>query len=235
MGVQMNDATWAFIFARGGSKGVPRKNVRPLGGLPLIAWSIRCAQACGIFQRIVVSTDDAEIAEVARAHGADVPFMRPAHLALDTTPEWEAWRHAVSTLPGVDRFVSLPATAPLRSPDDVIAAVRRYQEGAWDTVLAVTPAHRHPSFNMVHLHADGRAHLLMPAGPGIARRQDVPPAYDLTTVVYVTTPRYIMQANGLFDGRVGTIMVPRERAVDIDDEVDFAVAEALLRRATEAS
>jgi CMP-N-acetylneuraminic acid synthetase len=231
----VSTGNWAFIFARGGSKGLPRKNIRPLRGVPLIAWSIRCAQDCGIFDRIVVSTDDAEIAEVARAHGAEVPFTRPARLASDTSPEWEAWRHAVTALPDVGRFVSLPATAPLRSPDDVLAAVDRHQEGGWDAVLAVTPAHRHPSFNMVGLDPDGRARVLMPAGNGIARRQDAPPAYDVTTVAYVTTPRYILQASALFDGAVGTVLVPRERAVDIDDEVDFAVAETLLRRTMEAT
>lgn len=214
---------------------MPRKNIRLLGGVPLIGWSIRCAQACGIFERIVVSTDDKEIADVALAHGADVPFIRPAHLASDTSPEWEAWRHAVSSLPGVGRFVSLPATAPLRGVEDVLAAVRTHEEGCWDAVLAVTPAHRHPSFNMVGLEADGRARVLMPAGTGIARRQDVAAAFDVTTVVYVTTPRYILQAGALFDGVVGSIVVPRARAVDIDDDLDFAVAETLLRRTQEVS
>lgn len=226
----MNDQNWAFVFARGGSKGLPRKNVRNLAGVPLIAWSIRCAQECRIFDRVVVSTDDEEIADVARKYGADVPFLRPRELALDSTPEWAAWRHAVDSLPSFGRFVSLPATAPLRNSEDVLAAVRRHEEGGWDTVLAVTPSQRSPSFNMVSLDEHGSARILLPPSSGVARRQDAPAVYDISTVVYVTTPSFIREANGLFDGRVGTVVIPRERAVDIDDEMDFLVAEALSQR-----
>ena len=226
----MNVENWAFVFARGGSKGLPRKNVRNLAGVPLIAWSIRCAQECRIFDRIVVSTDDEEIAEVARKYGADVPFLRPKELALDGSPEWAAWRHAVEALPSFGRFVSLPATAPLRSSEDVLAAVKRHEEGGWDTVLAVTPSQRSPSFNMVTLDKYGSASILFPPSSVIARRQDAPAVYDISTVVYVTTPSFIREANGLFDGRVGTVIVPKERAVDIDDEMDFLVAEALSQR-----
>lgn len=226
----MNEGRWAFVFARGGSKGVPRKNIRPLAGVPLIEWSIRCARESGLFERIIVSTDDEEIASVASDSGADVPFLRPRELAEDASPEWAAWRHAITSLADFEMFVSLPTTSPLRNVDDVNAAVQRYSMGGVDAVIAVTPAARHPSFNMVLLDADGCANIMMPIAGGIARRQDAAKAFDITTVCYVASPRYIMTASSLFDGRVGTIVVPRERAVDIDDEIDFLLAETLLKK-----
>ena len=110
--------TFAFIFARGGSKGIPRKNIKPLGGKPLIAWSIDTALQCPSIDRVIVSTDDPEIGDVARLHGAEVPFIRPKELAGDTSAEWYAWRHAVDFFEAqscqFDKFVSLPATSPLR-------------------------------------------------------------------------------------------------------------------------
>src|SRR5690349_10660690 len=117
----------AFIFARGGSKGIPRKNLRTLGGRPLLAWSIETAAACPEIDRVIVSTDDAEIAEVGRAHGAETPFMRPADLATDTSPEWLSWQHAIRTVRSqsgpFDLFVSVPTTSPLRRPEDISAAI----------------------------------------------------------------------------------------------------------------
>src|SRR4051794_39616334 len=113
--------TIAFVFARGGSKGVPRKNVRAVDGLPLIAYSIRTARASSLVERVIVSTDDEEIASVAREHGAEVPFMRPVHLASDDAPEWLAWRHAVETVgaSSFNTFLSVPATSPLRAVEDL--------------------------------------------------------------------------------------------------------------------
>lgn len=230
MGETMSQGNWAFVFARGGSKGLPRKNIRILSGLPLIAWTIRCATASGLFERIIVSTDDGEIAAVARENGAEVPFMRPAELAADESPEWKAWQHAVHSLPPFARFVCLPATAPLRSTEDVAAAVSLHASGGWDIVISVAQAVRHPSFNMVEMGPERQVRMLMPLVGSVARRQDAPSAFDITPVAYVTTPEFICRANGIFEGRVGAIVVPRERAIDIDDEVDFLLAEALMER-----
>jgi CMP-N-acetylneuraminic acid synthetase len=113
----------AAIFARGGSKGVPRKNLRLINGSPLIAYAIRTALGVRAVSRVVVSTDDLEIAEVARSHGAEVPFMRPAELATDEASEWHAWQHAIKTLEAAsgqfDLFVSIPTVCPLRTSEDV--------------------------------------------------------------------------------------------------------------------
>ena len=122
------------ICARGGSKGVPRKNLRPLAGLPLIAHTIRCAQACPVFERIVVSTDDHEIMEVAKQYGAEAPFVRPAHLAQDDTSKWLVFRHLVETLEQmtghrIDVLVDLDTGVPLRQPSDIVGCVDNCSPG----------------------------------------------------------------------------------------------------------
>jgi len=223
----------AFIFARGGSKGLPGKNIRPLGGKPLIAWSIEQALAVKRIARVIVSTDSEEIAAVARDYGAEVPFIRPAELAGDNSPEWLAWRHAlhylldtVGVLP--EAMVSLPATAPLRLPLDIENCLDEYEKGDVDMVVTVTDAHRSPYFNMVKTNADGTVGLVIPPQSAIARRQDVPTVYDMTTVAYVARPEFVMTRNALFEGRVRAVHVPTERAVDIDTLLDFQIAECLL-------
>ncbi len=222
--------TFAFIFARGGSKGLPGKNIRPLGGVPLLAHGIRLAQAIDRIERIFVSTDDADIAAVARAYCAEV-IERPAELATDTASEWLAWRHAITHVRetrklNFDNLLSLPATSPLRNQDDVRRCLDALQPEV-DMVITVTPSARSPYFNMVSEDADGYARVVL-GNAKFERRQDVPAVYDVTTVAYVTRPDFVLSHTGLFEGRVKWVVVPKERAVDIDDEFDFKVAEALL-------
>ncbi len=239
----MPDASWrtvAFVFARGGSKGVPRKNVRLLDGKPLIAHSIEVGLATPGVETVVVSTDDEEIASVARACGAEVPFMRPAELAQDHSPEWLAWRHAISWFVAergsFDCFVSLPATSPFRSVEDVLACIAKLRaDPATDVVITVTDANRSPYFNMVHLDEGQHATIVIPPKDGgIVRRQDAPPVYDMTTVAYAARPKFVETADRLFAGKVSAVLVPGERAADIDTELDFKMAEALaaMRRET---
>lgn len=223
-----------FIFARGGSKGVPRKNIRPLAGRPLIAWAIQTAKESRFISRVIVSTDDDEIARIALRYGAEVPFMRPAELAGDRAPEWLAWQHAItevrknSSRP-LDVFVSIPTTSPLRSPSDVDACIARLLESDADIVITVKKADRSPYFNMVNLDDGGYAHVVISTGPGMTRRQDAPPVYDMTTVAYAARPSFIMRAHGLFEGKVMVVEVPAERALDIDTEFDFRIAEFLMK------
>ena len=230
----------AFIFARGGSKGVPRKNVRHLGGKPLIAHAIEIGLAAPSLGDVVVSTDDEEIADVARAFGARVPFMRPAALASDTASEWDAWRHALDWVENsdgpIDAMVSLPTTAPFRAIEDVescIDALRRSGETA--AVITVTPSERNPDFTLVTLAADGAASLVIPPQREAARRQDAPPVFDITTVAYAVRPAHVRNAAGLFDGIVRAVEVPRERALDIDTPYDFHVAQLLAASGLTAS
>jgi CMP-N-acetylneuraminic acid synthetase len=225
----------AFIFARGGSKGLPGKNIRPLAGKPLIAWSIEHARAVKRIERVIVSTDSEEIAAVARDFGAEVPFMRPVELARDDSPEWLAWRHALTFLQeteGVlpDAMLSVPTTAPLRLPIDLENCLDEFSRGDADMVITVSEAHRNPWFNMVKQNPDGTVGLIIEPISGIARRQDAPAVFDMATVSYVARPQFVMQQMGTFTGRVRAIKVPVERAIDIDTLFDFELAEFLISR-----
>lgn len=226
----------AFIFARGGSKGLPGKNVRPLQGKPLIAWSVAHALAVPRIRRLIVSTDDQEIARAARDAGAEIPFMRPPELAGDDSPEWFAWRHALQWLQEdegrlPDAMVSVPATAPLRQPIDLENCLDAFAEGDADVVVTATEAHRNPWFNIVTISPDGGARLVNSPAPGtITRRQDTPPVFDLTTVAYVARPQFVLSQAGIFAGRVRAVRVPPERAIDIDTLLDFCIAEYLLQQ-----
>ena len=223
----------AIISARGGSKGLPGKNIRPLGGKPLIAWSIEHALAVKRIKRVIVSTDSEEIATVAREYGAEVPFIRPAELARDDSPEWLVWCHALSylletagALPGV--MVLLPPTAPLRLAQDIENCLDEYEKNDADIVITVTDSHRNPYFNMVKTNADGTVGLVNQPQSAIARRQDAPVVYDMTTVCYVANPKFVITHRGIFKGRVKAVHVPSERAIDIDTLLDFQIAESLL-------
>jgi N-acylneuraminate cytidylyltransferase len=229
----MKPSVVAFVFARGGSKGVPRKNIRLLAGKPLIAHAIATARASRWIQRVVVSTDDAEIADVALQWGAEVPFMRPAELARDDSPEWLAWRHAIHELhqraEPLDVFVSVPTTAPLRAVDDVDACIETLLQGDADVVITVKRAERSPYFNMVVID-NGFARLVIPPSKQVFTRQSAPRVYDMTTVAYAARPQFILHANGLFEGNVKSVVVPPERALDIDTPLDFAFAEFLMQK-----
>jgi N-acylneuraminate cytidylyltransferase len=223
----------AFIFARGGSKGLPGKNIRPLDGKPLIAWSVEQALAVKRIERVIVSTDSEEIAEVALKYGAKVPFIRPAELARDDSPEWLAWRHALKYLQEKEgslpaAMVSVPATAPLRSSVDIENCLDEFEKGGADIIITVSDAHRSPYFNMVKVNEDGSVGLVIPPQATIVRRQDVPVVYDMATVAYVARPEFVLTHNAVFEGRVRAVNVPTERAIDIDTLLDFQMAECLI-------
>ncbi|KNC91472.1 cytidylyltransferase domain-containing protein [Trabulsiella odontotermitis] len=224
----------AFIFARGGSKGLPGKNIKPLGNKPLLQYSIEIAKKCPSIAGVYVSTDDDAIANVAEKNGATV-IRRPAELAGDTSPEWLAWRHAIEWVEKAeghfDGFVSLPATSPLRSVEDVENAISKRIQAEADICISVTPASRSPFFNMVKFDEAGYVKLVNEPSRQVIRRQDAPAVYDITTVVYATTSQFILNNYGLFSGKVTSIIVPKERAVDIDDIFDFYMAEILLKEA----
>ena len=223
----------ALICARGGSKGLPGKNIRPLAGRPLISWAIDHAKAVKRVARVIVSTDSEDIAEVARQAGAEVPFLRPAELAQDNSPEWRVWRHALDFIKGdeggyPEGLLVVPATAPLRAVTDLEQCLDEYEKGGVDAVVTVTDAHRSPYFNMVQVSKDGTVGLVIPPVSTIVRRQDVPVVYDMTTVAYVARPEFVMTRNGIFEGRVCSVHVPLERAIDIDTALDFKIAECLM-------
>lgn len=217
---------YAFIFARGGSQGLPGKNIKPLGGLPLIAHSIQLAKQIDAVKKIFVSTDSDEIAEIARQYSAEI-IQRPESLASHTASEWLAWQHAIEFLEqrgdAFDVFLSLPTTSPLREKADVENCLNMLTLET-DMVVTVTPSSRSPYFNMVTRQANGESRVVCDESL-IHRRQDAPKTYDMTTVAYVSRPSYILSHQGLFEGTVKSVIIPKERAVDIDDAFDFEIAE----------
>jgi CMP-N-acetylneuraminic acid synthetase len=228
--------TFAFIFARSGSKGVPGKNIRNLAGKPLLAYSIAMAQNIDEISRVFVSTDDQDIANIGIKYGAEI-INRPVELAQDDSPEWLAWKHAIEWLENrkeyFDCFVSLPTTSPMRNKSDVTRCLNLLDEQT-DIVITMTNASRSPYFNMVS-EQDGYVKLLVENECEYSRRQDTPTAYDMSTVAYVTRPDFIKNNNKVFDGKVKASKVPKERAIDIDDELDFKIAEMLMMELKEKS
>ena len=230
---QKNIRATALVCAREGSKSLPGKNVRLLAGKPLIAWAIEHALAVDRINRVIVSTDSEEIASIARKFGAQVPFIRPAELARDDSPEWLVWRHTLNFLLEIegthpDALVVVPATAPLRMPVDIENCLDEFEKGDGDLVITITDAHRNPYFNMVKRRPDNTVELVIPPDATVARRQDAPAVYDMTTVAYVVQPQFVMNHNAVFEGRVRAVHVPRERSIDIDTAFDFMIAECLI-------
>lgn len=222
----------ALICARGGSKGLPGKNIKLLDGVPLIGWSINTAKQISRVSRIVVSTDSDEIADIALQYGAEVPFMRPEELAQDNSPEWLVWRHAIDYLEShdnenIDAIIVLPVTAPLRSVDDVNSCIDMFEKFDTDSVITVSEASRSPYFNMV-VNNNGYSSLVNQPKSQVARRQDAPEVFDMTTVAYVVDANFVKNHNGIFEGKVKSVVVPKQRAVDIDDLMDFRMAELIL-------
>ena len=225
----------AWIFARGGSKGLPGKNIRPLKGKPLIAYAIETARKSRYIQEVFVSTDSPDIAAVAEQYGAVVPFLRPAELSTDTASERLAWRHAIQWMRSQDQFppmdilVSLPTTAPLRTPEEVDEAIELYLKGDADTVIAVSESARHPAFNMVYVDENKYAKVILSQyEEWVPNRQAYPKAYDITTAVYVTGVDYVMESDVYLKGRVRAITIPEDHGIDIDTLLDFQQAELLL-------
>lgn len=219
---------YAFIFARGGSRGLPGKNIKLLGDLPLLAHSIKIAQQLETVKKVFVSTDSDEIAHIAEEYSAEL-IKRPDALASDTASEWLAWQHAIVYLQKrgdyFDVFLSLPTTSPLREKKDIEACLAVFSHET-DMVITVTPSARNPYFNMVSRQEDGTSKLAN-SDVTVRRRQDAPSMYDITTVAYVSRPSYILQNDNLFNGRVKSIIIPKERAIDIDDAYDFMIAETI--------
>jgi N-acylneuraminate cytidylyltransferase len=227
----------AVIPARGGSKGIPRKNVVELLGRPLLWWSVRAALEAKTVTRTVLTTDDAEMAEVGRAAGAEVPFMRPAELAGDEVLDLPVFEHVLTTLADTEGYrpdlvVHLRPTSPLRPPGLVDEGVRTLAADAEaDSLRAVTVPSNNP-FKMWRIE-DG---VLVPlVDSGIPEqynqpRQALPPAWWQTGTLDVMRPATILDLRSMTGRRILPMVVDAELAVDIDDPVSLAVAEDRCRR-----
>ena len=229
----------ALICARGGSKGVPGKNVRPLGGRPLIAWAIAAARVLPRVGRVIVSTDSMEIADVARTAGADVPFMRPAEIALDDTPHLPVMQHAVAWLRDREQYMAdwvmiLMPTSPLRQARHIVEAVELAMRPGTDAVVSVDamPPHFHP-LRALTVDEGGWAHLFVGAQAvrrRPVRRQDMPPAWVFNGAIYLfRTPLLFDPVEpSLYGDNVAAYAMERPWGLNIDEPEDWEAAERVL-------
>lgn len=217
----------AVITARGGSKGLPGKNIRPLAGVPLIGWSIRAARGSALVDRTIVSTDDENIARVARECGGEVPFIRDAKLAGDATPSLDVVLDALDRVPGFDIVVLLQPTSPLRTSDDVDGAIRLCIEKGAPTCVSVCEADKSPYW-MYTVSADARMNPVLPAENRATRRQDLPTVHVLNGALYVARVNALRNTRAFVTGDTVAYPMPKTRSVDIDTATDFLVAEHLL-------
>ena len=220
----------SIIPARGGSKGVPRKNIRNLAGKPLIAYTIEQSLQSRLIDRTIVSTEDGEIAEVAQQYGAEVPFLRPTELAGDHAPTMEVLLHAVNLLEKQEQYnfdilVLLHITTPLRNVQDIYSCVSMLVEAKADNVFSVTESHRNPYFNMVETGDDGIATLVKKGN--FPTRQAAPKVYDMNASIYVWWKDILKKEKKIFLKKSHVYVMPKERSIDIDDELDFKIAEFL--------
>ncbi len=212
----------AIIPARGGSKGVPRKNIRQVAGKPLIAWTIEEARKSKYIDRLICSSDDPEIIGIAENWGCEAPFVRPDELARDETPGIAPVLHALEALPGFGMVVLLQTTSPLRSVADIDGCIEQCVAGGADACVTVTEAGQSPYW-MYTLREDGAMQALIPAGRPVARRQDLPKAFLLNGAVYVANSAWLRRHKTFVgDGTLGFIM-PQERSLDIDTELDLQI------------
>jgi CMP-N-acetylneuraminic acid synthetase len=229
----------AVVPARGGSKGIPRKNLQLLGGKPLVAHAVATGLAARLVDRVVCTTDDSEIAEVARAAGAEVPFLRPAELARDSSEDWPVFMHALEWLDRQDGYrpdliVNLRPTSPLRTPRHVDDAIRLLLETGADSVKAVCLARQHPH-KMWLRQADGRIEPYLKTPLRLSRGPDVPRAelddiYWQNGVVDVTRRQVILEQRVMIGRMVAGLVTELADSIDIDTPLDLALAEIVLAR-----
>ncbi len=219
----------AIVPARGGSKGIPRKNIKILAGKPLIAWTIEVAlQARGI-SRIIVSTESVEIAALAKQFGAEVPFMRPSELSQDDTPSIAPVLHAIERLPTFDWVLLLQPTSPLRSVDDVEGIIQLCRHTGAPSAVSIMEVSTHPYW-MYQRDDHNCLQPLIPNRPEITRRQELPIAYSLNGALYLARTDWLIENRDFIGlGTLGYLM-PSERSADLDLPIDWQWIEFLIGR-----
>jgi N-acylneuraminate cytidylyltransferase len=208
------------ILARGGSKGLPRKNIRDLAGKPLIAWTIEAAHESEHLDRLILSSDDEEIMTVAEEYGCEVPFQRPAELAQDDTPSMDALLHALDQVESHDYVVMLQSTSPLRTADDIDATITRCHQNHGTACVTVTETDKPPQW-MYTLGEENRLDPVMDREEAITRRQEAPTTYVPNGAVYAAGTAWLKEHETFYtEATVGHSMPP-ERTADVDTEVDL--------------
>jgi CMP-N,N'-diacetyllegionaminic acid synthase len=221
-----------IIPARGGSKGVKRKNIKPIAGKPLIAYSVEQAKRSRYIDRVIVSTEDEEIAKISKQYGAEVPFVRPVELAGDEVSTIDVLLHAIHWMEEEDTYhfdilVLLHTTTPLRRTIDIDACIEKLIEKKADNVFSVTEAHRNPYFNMVEVGDDGR--IALSKKGSFTSRQNAPKVYDMNSSIYVWWKDILKMEKKIFLKNSCIYVMPKERSIDIDEPLDFRIAEFLIK------
>lgn len=226
--------TIATICARGGSKGVPGKNIRLLAGIPLIAHSINHALESGVFSAVAVSSDAEEILEVAQQYGATHLVRRPANLASDSAAKIPAIRHCVESVQHsvglVDVIVDLDATSPLRAVADIHGCLELLHHSGCPNVVTASPSRRSPYFNMLELSDEQHVRLVKTLPVGIRRRQDAPRTFDMNASIYVWRRDALFASDDVIRPETRLFVMPDARSLDIDSELDFDLVEFLISR-----
>lgn len=224
------------ICARGGSKGVKNKNIRPLMGKPLIAYTIEQALRWGRGTDIIVSTDSPDIAAVAKSCGAKIPFLRPAELARDETPKVPVIRHALKECETIfgkqySLVIDLDPTAPIRKKEDLEKCYEKFLNIWPETLFSVVHAHKNPYFNMVEEDGSGFVQLCKKPKAGVHRRQDAPPVYNMNASIYFYQREFLLNESNSapLSGRSVVHVMDENSAYDIDREIDFKFLEFLAK------
>ncbi|MDK2081719.1 cytidylyltransferase domain-containing protein [Aliarcobacter butzleri] len=222
------------ICARGGSKSVKNKNIKELKGKPLIAYTIEQAKASGLFEHIVVSTDSDDIANVAKEYGAEVFFKRNEEMASDTAGKLDVIKDAFEKSEKYynkkfDYLIDLDATAPLRIVEDIINSFKQFKENDNDNLITAMPSRRSPYFNLVEQDKDGKVYLSKKLDSAVVRRQDAPKSYDMNASIYIWKRDIILNENSIFLEKTGLYVMPEERSIDIDNELDFKFVEFFMK------
>ena len=215
------------IPARGGSKGIPQKNIKNFNGKPLISWTIETALSCPLVNETIVSTDNLIIADVAKSCGASVPFIRPDELANDTTSGIEPVLHAIQQLPEYDWILLLQPTSPLRTPDDIRGIINLVKDKNASSAVSVSEAINHPYWT--YTLDDGKLINLCKNETKLLR-QDLPRAYNLNGALYLVSRNFLETKRTLIDESTLAYVMPRHRSVDIDDMDDWDFAEYLIKK-----
>lgn len=231
----MAEVILCTICARGGSKGVPNKNIRIVAGKPLLAHTVEQARETGLFEHIAFSSDNQEYLKAAQNAGASILVERPPELASDNSGKISAIRHCVISAEKVlghkvDIVVDLDCTSPLRLSSDIVGSVSLLRERGIGNVITGAPARRSPYFNLVERTSDGRIDLAKRPKTPFLRRQDTPSCYDMNASIYVWRREVLMDNEGLFHADTDIYVMPDERSVDIDSELDFEIVSMLLQR-----
>ncbi|RBQ30144.1 acylneuraminate cytidylyltransferase family protein [Aliarcobacter vitoriensis] len=227
------------ICARGGSKGVKNKNIKELNGKPLIAYTIEQAKGSGLFEHIVISTDSDDIANTAKEYGAEVFFKRNDEMASDTAGKLDVIKDAFKRSEeyynkAFDYLIDLDATAPLRLTQDIIDAFNQFIDDNNDNLITAMPSRRSPYFNLVEQDKDGKVYLSKKLDNAVIRRQDAPKSYDMNASIYIWKRDIILNENSIFLEKTGLYVMPEERSIDIDNELDFKFVEFLMKEINNA-